>query len=646
MTLHCTRSCRHYKIVPEGRIPDPPVDPPPVKLDSKCNMAGMATGAVHGEVVDTKPLPTGWQRVERVSSTGKRYFRFEGPGGQKAQSRPEAWRLSNGSAVLPDAARPSAPVAAGSSQLASAPRSEQSGALPAGWQRVERVSSTGKRYFRFEGPGGQKAQSRLEAWRLSSGSATSPAAAEPRHPVDSGSTEQPDVVDCTTDSGNDADNDGEAEEVGDGWLTVGHKYLGQRVLRAFGKRLVLGCISRWVPAHEKDSALFHVVHDDGDEEDLEESEAAEAVERYSTHPEAKKLAAVAEKRAARGAAKLTKQNAKRDRDELRHAGKAAKQQAREAKECAKAAKELLPRRARSALSIFSRDARATLAEEMPELNGADLGKLLSKRFRELDGEVRATYERAASADRERYRRECETAGIDPNEQNRPLQRGGATEKLSQRDRDTHAEAQASSEWSRPLGPLERHQEKQPKRSKLSAPVGEKQIAASRLQAAMHRSSQAKLDAQRLEAEGGGIAAATRPEPEGWLPLTEPAVAAELMTVWAFSSSFGDVLGLSRFTAAELCLSLQRAGEPALLIEFCSALLRTLLRAAHDLRETQLPPPFEAALLLQQLPIAELVTPTTWAEILRTVGWLLPDFAPSEMRDEVSPPRSACSLCSP
>lgn len=64
-----------------------------------------------------------------------------------------------------------------------------------------------------------------------------------------------------------------------------------------------------------------------------------------------------------------------------------------------------------------------------------------------------------------------------------------------------------------------------------------------------------------------------------------------------------------------------------------ALLRTLLRSVDALRRNQLTPPSDAILILQQLPPAELLSPTTWAEVLRTVGWLLPDFAPTEFKDE-------------
>lgn len=92
--------------------------------------------------------------------------------------------------------------------VASVPRGGQSGSLPAGWKRVARVSSNGKQYFRFQGPGGLKAQSRPEAWRLSKygnglskyglslskyGSATSPAAAEPNHGEEEEGKEQADA---------------------------------------------------------------------------------------------------------------------------------------------------------------------------------------------------------------------------------------------------------------------------------------------------------------------------------------------------------------------------------------------------------------------------------------------------------------------
>ena len=64
------------------------------------------------------------------------------------------------------------------------------------------------------------------------------------------------------------------------WLIHGHGWLGERALRRFKVRgqpdaLALGRITRWQreDVEAGDGALFHCVHDDGDEEDLEAEEA-------------------------------------------------------------------------------------------------------------------------------------------------------------------------------------------------------------------------------------------------------------------------------------------------------------------------------------------------------------------------------------
>merc|ERR1719223_1905326 len=57
-------------------------------------------------------------------------------------------------------------------------------------------------------------------------------------------------------------------------LPSGHELIGQRTSRRYGKQEVLGRIERWLPPEGGEPALFHVVHDDGDEEDLDEEEAA------------------------------------------------------------------------------------------------------------------------------------------------------------------------------------------------------------------------------------------------------------------------------------------------------------------------------------------------------------------------------------
>eukprot|EP00966_Prymnesium_polylepis_P217947 5043730-Prymnesium_polylepis.1 len=63
------------------------------------------------------------------------------------------------------------------------------------------------------------------------------------------------------------------------WRIEGHELLGRRVARTFGKdSTIIGTITRWVPPDGDDGALFHAVHDDGDEEDLEEEEATQAIQ--------------------------------------------------------------------------------------------------------------------------------------------------------------------------------------------------------------------------------------------------------------------------------------------------------------------------------------------------------------------------------
>ena len=63
------------------------------------------------------------------------------------------------------------------------------------------------------------------------------------------------------------------------WRTSGHVWIGEELVRRFRSKLVRGRITRWAPAGEAEDepALWHNVHDDGEEEDLEHR--AEAVYR-------------------------------------------------------------------------------------------------------------------------------------------------------------------------------------------------------------------------------------------------------------------------------------------------------------------------------------------------------------------------------
>jgi GNAT superfamily N-acetyltransferase len=103
------------------------------------------------------------------------------------------------------------------------------------------------------------------------------------------------VVSGTSTMVSDADEDA-AADVPEGWRTGGHEWVGRRARRVWELKddasgVVLsehnhdGNITRWIPADEEagDQALWHMVHDDGDEEDLDEVEALGAVSQWDQH---------------------------------------------------------------------------------------------------------------------------------------------------------------------------------------------------------------------------------------------------------------------------------------------------------------------------------------------------------------------------
>ena len=62
------------------------------------------------------------------------------------------------------------------------------------------------------------------------------------------------------------------------WQRDGHPFVHQHVAVKHGRKVSLGLITKWVPESEEgDPALWHMVHDDGDEEDLEEGEVRDAM---------------------------------------------------------------------------------------------------------------------------------------------------------------------------------------------------------------------------------------------------------------------------------------------------------------------------------------------------------------------------------
>jgi len=89
--------------------------------------------------------------------------------------------------------------------------------------------------------------------------------------------------------------DVEAKQAEGEWSTEGHPWIGQRVARHFKGELMFGRINRWLPAGVgKDNfALWHVLHDDGDEEDLEMHEVQTAFKLHKESTASSKDAVVA-----------------------------------------------------------------------------------------------------------------------------------------------------------------------------------------------------------------------------------------------------------------------------------------------------------------------------------------------------------------
>ena len=103
--------------------------------------------------------------------------------------------------------------------------------------------------------------------------------------------EDPEKEGLQEDGADKADTNADGDEQLD-WREYGQEWIGSRVRRAFtgrknGQRAGSGTITRWVPADEsnpvEDPALWHVVHDDGDEEDLEADEVRESFSLLKMH---------------------------------------------------------------------------------------------------------------------------------------------------------------------------------------------------------------------------------------------------------------------------------------------------------------------------------------------------------------------------
>ena len=86
-------------------------------------------------------------------------------------------------------------------------------------------------------------------------------------------------------------------------------------------------------------------------------------------------------------------------------------------------------------------------------------------------------------------------------------------------------------------------------------------------------------------------------------------------------------GLTAGLTAGLSVGSHALPGRSLVVELGMGLARALLREADGVRAKngQLPPPLDCALLLQQLPGASVVSPSTWLEVLRSVALLLDGF---------------------
>ena len=54
------------------------------------------------------------------------------------------------------------------------------------------------------------------------------------------------------------------------WQFSGHRFIGERISRLYPNGLTaIGTVQQYLPPDSDDEALFHIVHEDGDNEDLD-----------------------------------------------------------------------------------------------------------------------------------------------------------------------------------------------------------------------------------------------------------------------------------------------------------------------------------------------------------------------------------------
>ena len=308
------------------------------------------------------------------------------------------------------------------------------------------------------------------------------------------------------------------------------------------------------------------------------------------------------------------------------------------------------RLAKTAYLFYVEATRKEVAAANPSLGHHAVNKLLGDRWKEVDAEGRKPFKDLAAADKQRYEDEksLRAAAAEPPSADAAAVARAAREAIAAA---ASGASSSSSTSTLPLQPLPHAQATLP--PKAAKPKTAKQQAAARLQSAKAAAA-AKLAERRLAASHATppVADVVRPDPSGLLPLRDASQAAEVLEVWLFVTAFSGRLGLTPFSARQLCAAVERGCESIVLVELGMALLRALCRQAPSLREKaqQLPPPMSAdvqpELLLQQLPPPELVTPSTWGEVLRACGHLLAGFAANddgEGKEQEAKRRAALAL---
>ena len=265
------------------------------------------------------------------------------------------------------------------------------------------------------------------------------------------------------------------------------------------------------------------------------------------------------------------------------AAAAAKAEAAAAKEAAAAeaaaakARAKMPTRPRSAYLLYANDNREAVKAEDPSelrqtyslegegaLSFGEVGKVLGEKWKAVGEEEKATYKAKEAEDKERFKRECEALGIDPDKEKREAAEAAAAEKAAAAAEKAgaaaaaKAEAAAAKEAAKAEAAAAREAERAAKKAAKAAEPKkptERQLASQRLQQAVQASTRLGLQRAAKAADDGAIC----PDPCGAMPLADTSRSSEVLGCWDFLASFSKVIGLEKFDVQELGFALERPG---------------------------------------------------------------------------------------